>query len=325
MSILQYGNQTTSGKYDPNYNPYGGIYGRNQTVDPGTAWNPMGSTDNVWNNSTSDGSIPWDVQMQIAQRMGTLQTDGNGNYAMPSIYGTSGGDGGSGGSGGSGASGMIPSLNGARGDWAADTANDPYINSALGHLKGITSGQNLPFDATTKANMLSGASDMAAAAEASNAGDIAARAAASGASMNDPATQAALAHLKSQRQQGNMQAAQGIESQANQANFAARSQAANQMGGMRLEQARVDPNLNGAAKQIGTGSTFNSGLPTYRPVTGGGGPVPTTTQTPAQANGAYNPATGTGGWTGSGVVTGQNYADIQKARMNNPGYGIRIG
>jgi hypothetical protein len=213
-------------------------------------WNPMGSYQNVWNSSQSDGSVPWDV----AQRLGV---------PMGSVYGyqnTSAG---------------IQTGGGGQDPLYANTGNDAYINSALGRLRGTVEGRTLPYDETTKANLTSKAADMNAAAEASNAQDVQERIARSGGSMNDPAAQAALARLKSQRQGANATAAQSIESQAGVANFNAQQQAAGAMGDMRLSQARVDPNLNGpATRGNGTGFGASMGGSGMTPMGGATAPAP---------------------------------------------------
>jgi hypothetical protein len=192
-----------------------------------TVWNPWGSGDNIWNSSGTDGSVPWDVSMQLGLPPGAQ-------------YGA--------GMGGSGSSSRL----------YANTGSDAFLNSALSRLQSVVSGQNLPFDQTTRSNLLSGASDMNAAAEASNAEDMRARVASSGGSLTDPAAQAALARLKSTRQQGNASAAQAIDSQANQANFAAQQNAAGALSSTRLNQAQIDPYYNGAPHQF-TGTTWGSG------------------------------------------------------------------
>lgn len=212
---------------------------RQQGASAGT-WNPFGSYENVWNSSRTDGSVPWDVAQRLGVPMGSVYGYNQTSAGRQNWDGTSYGGGG----------GQDPLF--------ANTANDPYINSALGRLRGTVDGTHLPYDANTRANLTSKATDMNAAAEASNAEDVQERIARNGGSMNDPAAQAALARLKSQRQGANTTAVQNIESQANVANFGAQQQAAGAMGDMRLSQARVDPNLNGPATR-GNGSAPQMG------------------------------------------------------------------
>lgn len=211
---------------------------------------------NVWNSSRNDGSVPWDVAQSLGIGPGAMYGGGNGT--------------------GSGSSQRL----------YGNTGSDAFLNSALGRLQGTVDGTTLPFDQNTRTNMLSKASDMNAAAEASNAGDVRERVAANGGSASDPATQAALAQLKSGRQQGNAQAAQAIDTHANVANFGAQHAAANDLGGMRLQQAQVDPYYNGAPHSATTTAWGAAGS--------AGGGAPGIPGIPAGGSAAAGPYTGAG-------------------------------
>lgn len=237
--------------------------------DPGGTWEigQNGPQSNIWNSSRNDGSVPWDVSMQYGLPPGAMYGAGGGSGSSSRIYG--------------------------------NTGSDAYLNAALDRLRGTVTGANLPFDAATKANMLSQAGDMNAAAEASNASDLRARAAANGGGANDPATQAALAALKSTRQQGNMSAAQGIETRANQANFAAQEGAAGQLSSTRLNQAQVDPYYNGAPNTF-TGTSWGPG--------GGGAGSTAGPAGPNGSTGMYGSGGGTSAPGTSGGAAGPNFS-----------------
>lgn len=241
----------------------------NPATGQDSVWNPWGSTTNIWNSQQNDGSVPWS-QVFAGAPVGSSIPNGQ----VPTYPGSTAWSGSGGGIGGGGGG---PA-------YSPNTANDSYLNAALDRLKGTVSGQNVPFDANTKNNMLSKASDMNAASEASNAQDVQAQIAANGGSAMDASSQAALRALKSTRQGANAQAAQGIESQANLANFGAQETAANDLSTTRLRQASVDPNYNGAASTVG-------GVPGVRPpATGGGGATATAGATTGAPT--ANPATG---------------------------------
>lgn len=93
-------------------------------------------------------------------------------------------------------------------------------------LRGVVSGQNLPYSPFAQNQMMGQQTDMTAAAEAANLQALNEGAAAGGASANDPSLSNARRGLQSERQNQNLQAQRAISAQANQQNFAAQMDAA---------------------------------------------------------------------------------------------------
>lgn len=132
--------------------------------------------------------------------------------------------------------------------------NDPHTASALKFLGGVTSGQNTPFNATVRNNMLTSQAGMAAAAEGAQAQQLKEQMALNGMAMTDPAAQAALREIQSRRQGQVMQGKNAIDSQANIANFNAQMAGANNLASVRAGQnAQANSMANAAA---GHRSTF---------------------------------------------------------------------
>lgn len=156
------------------------------------------------------------------------------------------------------ASGALANVSGQRTgagpQGAAEQAAIAFLNDVLG-------GKKAPFDQATQANMLSQASDMTGAAEAGQLSAINEDAAVGGASIGDPSLAGARREAMARRQGGNAQAAQGIATQANRANFGAQMQAAGTLADYGLAQQDRQARQQAAfAASLGSGG-------------GGGGPV----------------------------------------------------
>ena len=99
-------------------------------------------------------------------------------------------------------------------------------NAASSWYNGVLSGTNLPYSPFAKTNLESKATGMNAAAETARNQTMVGNAAANGASASDPSMAGAKLNSMAHRQTDNANSVQDIESQANQANFAAQSNAA---------------------------------------------------------------------------------------------------
>lgn len=179
--------------------------------------------------------------------------------------------------------------------YSAHLGSDPYLNAALANLTGVANGTNVPYTQQVQANMLSGASDMNAAAETSQAQMLRSQQAVNGGSLSDPSSQAAMRQLAASRQGQNATAQQNISMTADQANFAAEQAANNSIAQTRIGEAQTDPmgigqaNNGGQAIPTGNGTTgtgTNTGTTTGTGVSVNTGGVPVPTYNPS-----YAPAT----------------------------------
>lgn len=116
------------------------------------------------------------------------------------------------------------------------TMNDPRINAALDYTQGIMNGQNEPYTQAVQNQLFSSQADAGAASEASQAEMLRESAAARGLSPNDPSLASSMRSLEAGRQQQNNANLGNIQSQATLANFDARSQAALNLLGGRMNQ-----------------------------------------------------------------------------------------
>ncbi len=169
-----------------------------------------------------------------------------------------------------------------------DILNDPHTAAALKFLGGATSGENTPFNATVRNNMLTSAAGQASSAEGAQSQMLQQQMAMNGGSMSDPAAQAAMRELASRRQGQVMGAANSIDSQANVANFNAQMQGANQLAGVRGAQNAQANQMNLAA--AGHRSQFFTEVPTGGlPASGGLNPLYAPQPSPAGNNGSTRP------------------------------------
>ena len=108
---------------------------------------------------------------------------------------------------------------------------DPDLTAAMGYLRSIMEGQNVPFTDAVKRQMLGQQSGMNAAAEATQANALCTGAAVGGASARDPSLQGALRQQMAARQGANTTAAGNIATQATLSNASARQGAGQQLAG----------------------------------------------------------------------------------------------
>jgi hypothetical protein len=116
------------------------------------------------------------------------------------------------------------------------TMSDPYTQAALDRFKSVATGGTQPYDDTTKNAMLTSASNASAAAEGSQSQMLQQQMAMNGGSMSDPASQAAMRELAANRQGANQNALNGINMEANRANFAAANDGASNLASVRSNQ-----------------------------------------------------------------------------------------
>jgi hypothetical protein len=159
-----------------------------------------------------------------------------------------------------------------------------YTNAAMKRLQSIASGQDVPLDEATKANMLSKSQEGAAAAEQAQNQSLMEGAAAGGASPNDPSLQGAKRQNMAARQGANQQASRDIELETRRQNFAASQGAAESLAGFGQAQQRIDqndPNNPANAQMISNpfpGGASSGGSPLGFQYGGGGGGVSTVNQ-----------------------------------------------
>ncbi len=129
-----------------------------------------------------------------------------------------------------------------------DILKDPYQMAAMDFLKGVTTGQNVPYTDQVKNSILAQQGKGFASAEAAQMEAIRSAMAANGGSTSDPSFQAAQRQAMSQRQGQNLDAMGNLNIQSTLQNFNAQSQGANQLAAARgAQNAQVNQmNLAGA-------------------------------------------------------------------------------
>lgn len=137
---------------------------------------------------------------------------------------------------------------------ASGSGSSGPTNAASSWYNGVLSGNNLPYGPFAKTNLESKATGMNAAAETARNETMVGNAAANGASASDPSMAGAKLNSMARRQTDNANSVQDIESQANQANFAAQANAA-----AHLSQT-----------QLAYDEMANSNAMRYSPFSGGG-------------------------------------------------------
>ena len=145
-------------------------------------------------------------------------------------------------------------VGGAGGAGGAYGSGTGPTNAASSWYNGVLSGTNLPYSPFAKTNLESKATGMNAAAETARNQTMVGNAAANGASASDPSMAGAKLNSMAHRQTDNANSVQDIESQANQANFAAQANAA-----AHLSQT-----------QLAYDEMANSNAMRYSPFSGGG-------------------------------------------------------
>jgi len=133
-------------------------------------------------------------------------------------------------------------------------------SAARQYLTGVVSGQNTPYNQTTRDNMYSQQSNMAAGAEAGRNQQLAEQSAIGGASPTDPSYQRLIRQSMAQRQSQNQQSMGAIDSQANVANQQAQMGAADRLLGSEDERFALQQGYNQRATQMAMGYLYgNSG------------------------------------------------------------------
>ena len=132
-------------------------------------------------------------------------------------------------------------------------------SAARQYLTGVVSGQNTPYNQTTRDSMYSQQSGMAGAAEAGRNQQIAEQSAIGGASPNDPSYQRLIRQSMAQRQSQNQQSMGDIDRTANLANQQTQQQAAGTLLGSEDERNALQQGYNQRATQMAMGYLYGGG------------------------------------------------------------------
>jgi hypothetical protein len=132
-------------------------------------------------------------------------------------------------------------------------------SAARQYLTGVVSGQNTPYNQSTKDSLYSQASGMNAAAEAARNKQLTEQSAMGGASPSDPSYQRLIRQSMAQRQGANQQAMGDIERTANLANQQTQQQAAGTLLGSEDERYALSQGMNQRASQMALGYLYGGG------------------------------------------------------------------
>ena len=132
-------------------------------------------------------------------------------------------------------------------------------STARQYLTGVVSGQNTPYNQTTRDNMYSQQSNMAAGAEAGRNQQIAEQSAIGGASPSDPSYQRLIRQSMAARQGQNQQSMGDIDRTANLANQQTQQQAAGTLLGSEDERHALQQGYNQRATQMAMGYLYGGG------------------------------------------------------------------
>jgi hypothetical protein len=132
-------------------------------------------------------------------------------------------------------------------------------SAARQYLSGVVSGQNTPYNQTTRDSMYSQQSGMAANAEAGRNQQIAEQAAVGGASPSDPSYQRLIRQSMAARQSQNQQSMGDIDRTANLANQQTQQQAAGTLLGSEDERNALQQGYNQRATQMAMGYLYGNG------------------------------------------------------------------
>lgn len=163
-----------------------------------------------------------------------------------------------------------PSQGGPGGSAASGGSTGSGADSAARkYLSGVVSGENTPYNQTTKDNMYAQQSNMAAGAETARNQQIAEQSAMGGASPSDPSYQRLIRQSMAARQGQNQQSMGDIDRTANIANQQAQGNAASQLLGSEDERYALSQGQNQRATQMALGYLYGgSGGQQQRPQTG---------------------------------------------------------
>ena len=145
---------------------------------------------------------------------------------------------------------------------AASTGGAPTggaDSAARQYLTGVVSGQNTPYNQTTRDSMYSQQSGMAGAAEAGRNQQIAEQSAIGGASPSDPSYQRLIRQSMAARQGQTQQSMRDIDRTANLANQQTQQQAASTLLGSEDERHALQQGYNQRATQMAMGYLYGGG------------------------------------------------------------------
>ena len=159
-----------------------------------------------------------------------------------------------------GMGGTSPGYNPAGGDARGGSSSSGGADSAARqYLTGVVSGQNTPYNQTTRDSMYSQQSGMAGAAEAGRNQQIAEQSAIGGASPSDPSYQRLIRQSMAARQGQNQQSMGDIDRTANLANQQTQQQAAGTLLGSEDERHALQQGYNQRATQMAMGYLYGGG------------------------------------------------------------------
>lgn len=162
-----------------------------------------------------------------------------------------------------------PSYNPAGGAARGGSTGSGADSAARQYLTGVVSGQNTPYNQTTRDSMYSQQSSMAGAAEAGRNQQLAEQSAMGGASPSDPSYQRLIRQSMAQRQAQNQQAMGDIDRTANLANQQTQQAAAGTLLGSEDERYALSQGMNERASRMALGYLYGGG--------GGGQSTPSNT------------------------------------------------
>ena len=142
---------------------------------------------------------------------------------------------------------------------ASGGASTGADSAARQYLTGVVSGQNTPYNQTTRDSMYSQQAGMAGAAEAGRNQQIAEQSAQGGASPSDPSYQRLIRQSMAARQGQNQQSMGDIDRTANLANQQTQQQAAGTLLGSEDERHALQQGYNQRATQMAMGYLYGGG------------------------------------------------------------------
>ena len=148
---------------------------------------------------------------------------------------------------------------GATGGSASGGSGGGGDSTARKYLSGVVSGENTPYNSTTRNSMYSQQAGMAGAAEAGRNQQIAEQGAIGGASPTDPSYQRMIRQSMAQRQSQNQQSMGDIDRTANIANQQAQQQAAGTLLNSDDERNALQQGFNQRATQMAMGYLYGGG------------------------------------------------------------------
>lgn len=145
------------------------------------------------------------------------------------------------------------------GGGTGDRSGGGADSAARQYLTGVVSGQNTPYNQTTRDSMYSQQSNMAAGAEAGRNQQIAEQSAMGGASPTDPSYQRLIRQSMAQRQAQNQQSMGDIDRTASLANQQTQQAAAGTLMGSEDERYALSQGMNERASRMALGYLYGGG------------------------------------------------------------------